>query len=67
MVALADEDRELTTDLAPYERVRFHEARGAGLTRLEAARFAFGTVPLRTLRRLKRDGCPPAVIARIVT
>ena len=67
MVTLADEDRELTHDLDPYERVRFQEARNAGLTRLEAARFAFGPVPLRTLRKLKRDRCDPATIARIVT
>lgn len=66
MVALADEDRELTADLDDYTRARFHEARAAGLTRLEAARFAFGTTPLRTLRQLKRDGCAPATIARIV-
>lgn len=53
-------------DLTDYQRARFHAARQAGLTRLEAARFAHGPVPLRTLRRLKADGCAPATIARIV-
>ena len=59
-------DVEATSDLGEYERVRFQAAREAGLTRLEAARFAFGSTPLRTLRRLQAGGCPAAVIARIV-
>ncbi len=54
-------------DLDDYTRVRFYLAREAGLTRLEAARFARGPVPLRTLRKLKADGCPKATIARIIT
>lgn len=54
-------------ELDDYTRVRFHEAREAGLTRLEAARFAQGAIPLQTLRRLKEAGCPAATIARIVT
>jgi hypothetical protein len=54
-------------ELDDYTRVRFHEARAAGLTRLEAARFAQGREPLRTLRLLKAGGCPSATIARIVT
>ena len=66
MVTLADEDRELTNDLDPYERVRFHEARAAGFTRLEAARFAYGTGTLHALWQLKADGCPAAVMARIL-
>lgn len=53
-------------DLDAYERVRFHEARVAGLTRLEAARFAYGTGTLHVLWKLKADGCPPATIAKIV-
>lgn len=46
---------ETTTrpDLDNYMGARFQEAREAGLTRLEADRFARGTEPLRTLRALK--------------
>ena len=66
MVTLADEDRELTDDLDDYEAVRFHEARAAGLTRLEAARFAYGRETLHTLWQLKAAGCPGAIIAKIV-
>jgi len=54
-------------DLDDYTRVRFHEAREAGLTKLEAARFARGPETLRTLRLLKDGGCPAATIARIVS
>lgn len=54
-------------DLDDYQRARFRAAREAGLTRLEAARFAQGTETLATLRRLKQQGCPPATLARIVT
>ncbi len=54
-------------DLDDYTRVRFQEARAAGLTRLEAARFAHGPVTLKTLRALKDGGCPAATLARIVT
>jgi hypothetical protein len=53
-------------ELDDYRRVRFREAREAGLTRVESARFANGQVPLRTLRKLRADGCPGATIARIV-
>lgn len=66
MVTLADEDREVVAELDDYQRARFHAGRAAGLTRLEAARFAYGPVPLRTLRQLKAQGCPSATIARIV-
>ncbi len=58
---------EQELDLDDYTRVRFYLAREAGLTRLEAARFARGPVPLRTLRKLKADGCPSATLARIVS
>ncbi len=58
---------EQELDLDDYTRVRFHLARDAGLTRLEAARFARGPVPLRTLRKLKADGCPAVTLARIVS
>lgn len=57
---------DLTEDLGDYERVRFHAARAAGLTRLEAARFAYGRETLHTLAKLRADGCPSATIARIV-
>jgi hypothetical protein len=56
-------DQELDDD---YIRVRFHEAREAGLTEIEAARFAKGRESLRTLRALRAAGCPAATIARIV-
>lgn len=45
---------------------RRREARKAGLTRVEAERFAAGDQPVALLRRLVKDGCPPATIARIV-
>ncbi len=63
MPAVAEPD----ADLDDYTRVRFQYARHAGLTRLEAARFAHGPVPLATLRKLRADGCQPALIARICT
>lgn len=53
-------------DRTDYERARFRAAREAGLTKLEADRFARGGESLQTLRKLRADGCPPAVIARIV-
>ncbi len=53
-------------DLDNYTRVRFHEARAAGLTRVEALRFAQGPATLKTLRTLKDAGCSGALIARIV-
>lgn len=55
------------TDLDAYTRERFQAARRAGLTRLEAERFARGRETLHTLRRLQAEGCPSSVIARIVT
>lgn len=60
------ETAEQEVDLDDYMRVRFHQARAAGLTRLEAARFAHGPETLRTLRRLRDSGCPASTIARIV-
>lgn len=67
MPTVAAEDTTLTEDLGDYESYRFHQARAAGLTRLEAARFAYGHATLHTLWKLKADGCPSAIIARIVT
>ena len=65
---MATKDKaEQDLDLDDYTRVRFYLARDAGLTRLEAARFARGPVPLATLRKLRADGCASALIARIVT
>jgi hypothetical protein len=64
---IAPEDAELTDELDPYHRVRFNAARHAGLTRLESARFAYGRETLHVLWRLQADGCPSALIARIVT
>lgn len=67
MVTVADKDDvKLVEDLDTYERVRFHEARAAGLTRLEAARFAYGTGTLHTLWTLKAAGVPASLIARIL-
>lgn len=60
------EQGEVADELDAYERVRFREAREAGLTRIEALRFAQGETPLHTLWKLKQDGCPGAVIAQIV-
>lgn len=50
-----------------YWTVRFHAARRAGLTRVEARRFADGTVTLKTLRECVAGGATPAMIARVVT
>lgn len=61
---MADEPQD--EELDEYRLVRFHAARAAGLTKLESKRFADGPVTLRTLRRLKRDGCPSVTISRIV-
>ncbi len=66
MMAIKDK-AEQDLDLDDYTRVRFYLARDCGLTRLEAARFARGPVPLATLRKLRADGCPPATLARIVS
>lgn len=52
--------------LDPYRRQRFQAARSVGLTKVEALRFANGQTSLRTLRKLREDGCPPALIAEIV-
>ncbi len=52
--------------LTDYQRQRFHAARQAGLTKVEALRFTHGCESLQTLRKLRRDGCSPATIARIV-
>ena len=57
---------EQQDELTDYQRVRCHAARHAGLTRLEAARFATNNVPLQTLRRLRDGGCPAPLIARII-
>jgi len=67
ILAASAVDEELTEDLDAYHRARFMAARRAGLTRLESSRFAFGPVPLRTLRKLVAEGCPAVTIARIVT
>jgi len=50
-----------------YWLVRFHAARRAGLTRLEAKRFADGAVTLKTLREMVAGGAPAETIARVVT
>jgi hypothetical protein len=46
---------------------RFDQARTAGLTMVEAARFAENGVDVGQLRRLVELGCRPRVIADIVT
>jgi hypothetical protein len=53
-------------ELDAYERTRFLEARAAGLTRLEARRFAFGDQPLHLLWKLRDEWCAGRLIARIV-
>lgn len=65
MAGVAEE--EAADELDAYQRVRFHAAREAGLTRLEARRFALGETSLQTLWKLRAAGCPPATLARIVT
>lgn len=50
-----------------YWFVRFHSARRAGLTMVEAKRFADGTVTLKTLREMRAAGARPETIARVVT
>lgn len=45
---------------------RFHEARRAGLTRVEADRFAVAATDVGLLRKLVAGGCPAAMIARIL-
>lgn len=54
-------------ELDAYQVVRFREARAAGLTRVEADRFARGDTPLHTLWKLRAASCAPALIAQIVT
>lgn len=46
---------------------RYDEARASGLTRVEAARFAESGVDVGQLRRLVTLGCPPRLMAEIVT
>jgi hypothetical protein len=60
--AVAAPDAELDA----YERTRFLEARAAGLTRLEADRFARGDQPLHLLWKLRDNGCAARLIAAIV-
>lgn len=60
-------ETEQADELDAYERARFQAARECGLTRREAAMFAYNDTPLHTLWKLKAAGCKSAVIARIVT
>jgi len=59
--------REDDDDHDDYWLQRFHAARRAGLTRVEAHRFADGTVTLKTLREMVAGGAPSETIARVVT
>ena len=59
--------REDDDDHDDYWLARFQSARRAGLTRVEAKRFADGTVPLATLRKCVAGGAKPETIARVVT
>lgn len=45
---------------------KFLEARAAGLTRVEARLFAESNGDVGELRKLVKNGCPPATIAKIV-
>lgn len=58
---------EQQDELDAYQQARFRAAREAGLTRVEAARFAKNAEPLHTLWKLRATGCRPDLIARIVT
>jgi hypothetical protein len=58
-----------TDELDEAQRVylkRYKEAREFGLTQLEARLFAESGTDVGLLRRLKADGCPPAVAAKIL-
>lgn len=46
---------------------RYDEARAAGLTMANAMAFAENHVDVGQLRKLVKAGCPPRIIARIVT
>ena len=50
-----------------YRLQRFHAARRAGLTKVEAKRFADGAATLKTLRECVAGGARPETIARVVT
>lgn len=47
-------------------RRRYHEARRAGLTMVEAQLFADSATDIGLLRRLVKDGCPVDLIREIV-
>lgn len=47
-------------------RWRFLEARGCGLTRVEARLYAESDIDAEQLRQLVRAGCPPGRIAKIL-
>jgi hypothetical protein len=64
MAASADE--RLDKEVVDVWRNRYHEARMAGLEHLEACVFAADSTDVSQLRRLVRENCPPALIARIV-
>ena len=61
-----DPDTALCDEAQAVYDHRFFEARDAGLTRLEARKFAESTTDVGLLRQLVRDGCPAITIARIV-
>ncbi len=60
------DDRDLDDEDRDVVRWRFQQARGAGLTRIEARLFAESEASLTELRLLVAKGCPPQTIARIV-
>ena len=62
--AAKEHDRPLELQRIVFRR--FTEARAAGLTLIEARLFAESDADIGHLRRLIRDGCKPALIAKIL-
>jgi len=61
-----DTDNALCDEAQAVFDHRFFEARDAGLTRVEARKFAESTTHVGLLRQLVRDRCPAITIARIL-
>jgi hypothetical protein len=62
--AVTEDDQPTESDRVMFRR--FHEARDAGLTLVEARLFAESDADVGHLRKLVAAGCKPAVIAKIL-
>lgn len=62
--AVTEDDQPTEKDRVMFRR--FHEAHEAGLTLVESRIFAESDVDVGWLRMLVRDGCKPALIAKIL-